>query len=112
MQMMEEEEDSDADLEEEEEFDDGEEEEDEEEMDQLYGCGKCRYAHGGCAQCRETPLFQRPKGLRWQPEAARAQTVSKGQSLRVLVSCVLATCMCEMPSCSCACQQVQGPLHR
>ncbi|KAK9803314.1 hypothetical protein WJX73_000542 [Symbiochloris irregularis] len=76
LQMLEEQmlEDSDVELGEEEDLAEEEDEDEEEEMDQLYGCGKCRYAHGGCAQCRETPLFERPKGLRWQPDSGRPQT--------------------------------------
>ena len=55
---------------------DEEEEEEEEEMDQLFGCSKCRYARGGCANCKDSPNFERPKSLRWQPDKGRPQTVS------------------------------------
>ena len=49
--------------------------EEEEEMEQLFGCGKCRYAPQGCGACRDNPLFERPKNLHWQPEKGRPQTV-------------------------------------
>eukprot|EP00891_Asterochloris_glomerata_P005677 jgi/Astpho2/5677/Aster-02919 len=43
------------------------------EMDVLFGCTKCRYAKGGCGSCRDKPVMERPRTLRWKPEAGHAQ---------------------------------------
>ena len=45
------------------------------EMDVLFGCTKCRYAKGGCGSCRDKPVMERPRTLRWKPEAGHAQDV-------------------------------------
>lgn len=47
-----------------------------EEMDILLGCTKCRYLKGGCGACRDKPSLERPKSLRWKPDASRQQKVS------------------------------------
>ncbi|KAK9803401.1 hypothetical protein WJX72_006240 [[Myrmecia] bisecta] len=44
-----------------------------EEMDYLHGCTKCRYLKGGCGACRDKPIMERPKSVRWRPEAGRPQ---------------------------------------
>ena len=46
-----------------------------EEMDVLLGCTKCRYLKGGCGACRDKPSLERPKSLRWKPDASRQQKV-------------------------------------
>lgn len=46
-----------------------------EEMDVLLGCTKCRYLKGGCGACRDKPSLERPKNLRWKPDASRQQKV-------------------------------------
>ena len=46
-----------------------------EEMDLLLGCTKCRYLKGGCGACRDKPSLERPKSLRWKPDASRQQKV-------------------------------------
>ena len=46
-----------------------------EEMDILLGCTKCRYLKGGCGACRDKPSLERPKSLRWKPDASRQQKV-------------------------------------
>ena len=52
-----------------------------EEMDILLGCTKCRYLKGGCGACRDKPSLERPKTLRWKPDASRQQKV------RPLIGC-------------------------
>ena len=47
-----------------------------EEMDILLGCTKCRYLKGGCGACRDKPALERPKSLRWKPDALRQQKAS------------------------------------
>ena len=44
-------------------------------MDILLGCTKCRYLKGGCGACRDKPSLERPKSLRWKPDASRQQKV-------------------------------------
>lgn len=44
------------------------------EMDTLHGCTKCRFNQNGCGACRDAPIMERPKTVRWKPEAARPQT--------------------------------------
>lgn len=44
-------------------------------MDVLLGCTKCRYLKGGCGACRDKPSLERPKSLRWKPDASRQQKV-------------------------------------
>ena len=46
-----------------------------EEMDILLGCTKCRYLKGGCGACRDKPALERPKTLRWKPDASKQQKV-------------------------------------
>lgn len=46
-----------------------------EEMDVLLGCTKCRYLKGGCGACRDKPSLERPRSLRWKPDASRPQKV-------------------------------------
>ena len=48
-----------------------------EEVDILLGCTKCRYLKGGCGACRDKPSLERPKNLRWKPEASRQQKVAR-----------------------------------
>ena len=43
-------------------------------MDKLYGCETCDFEASGCAQCRGSSIFERPKAVRWRPECARLQT--------------------------------------
>lgn len=45
-------------------------------MDVLLGCTKCRYLKGGCGACRDKPSLERPKSLRWKPDASRQQKVN------------------------------------
>lgn len=52
------------------------EDEEDEEMVQLFGCPKCKYTPTGCVGCRDSPLFERPKNLHWQPDKGRPQSVS------------------------------------
>lgn len=44
------------------------------EMDKLYGCEACDFAAAGCLECQDSPMFERPKAVRWRPEGARMQT--------------------------------------
>lgn len=44
------------------------------EMDTLHGCTKCRFNASGCGACRDAPILERPKSVRWKPDAARPQT--------------------------------------
>jgi hypothetical protein len=44
------------------------------EMDKLYGCEACDFAAAGCPECQDSPMFERPKAVRWRPEGARMQT--------------------------------------
>lgn len=43
-------------------------------MDTLHGCTKCRFNQTGCGACRDAPIMERPKSVRWKPDAARPQT--------------------------------------
>lgn len=41
-------------------------------LDTMLGCGKCRYAKGGCNTCRAAPQFSRPRA-RWDPSRGHHQ---------------------------------------
>ncbi len=44
-------------------------------VDRLYGCSKCRHLKGGCGNCRDNPIMERDKAVKWRPENGHPQTV-------------------------------------
>lgn len=44
-----------------------------EKMDCLFGCPKCEFSPAGCDQCKDVPVYSRPK-TRWVPEQGRPQS--------------------------------------
>lgn len=72
------------------------------EMDVLFGCTKCRYAKGGCGSCRDKPVMERPRTLRWKPEAGHAQDV------RVHACCAAWERIFSSPDCNGTAQPLEG----